>query len=143
MQHLQILIDCDLFNDRVDFKKNEKVYDSSKSQVFKMLQEMDKEPKEDAEPSQVEPSSIHMPTVVYESSRNVSAPPPVAQTTTQNNCNGVAKMKAVARFKCFNDLPFFMISRFHWDVIDNGIDTSTSSCSKTFRCAIRCSTSCQ
>ena len=74
----------------MDFKKNEKVYDSSKSQVFKMLQEMDKEPKEEPEPSQVEPSSIHMPTVVYESPRTVSAPPPVAQTTSTQNCNEIA-----------------------------------------------------
>lgn len=76
----------------VDFKKNEKVYDSSKSQVFKMLQEMDKEPKEEPEPSQVEPSSVHMPTVVYESSRNVSVPPSVAQTTTQNYFTGTASV---------------------------------------------------
>ena len=70
----------------VDFKKNEKVYDSSKSQVFKMLQEMDKEPKEETEPSQVEPASMHMPTVVYESPRNVVTAPPVVQTATQQQC---------------------------------------------------------
>lgn len=34
---------------RVNFKKNEKAYDSTQSEVFKMLQEMDKEPKDEPE----------------------------------------------------------------------------------------------
>ncbi|XP_057368889.1 PDZ and LIM domain protein Zasp-like [Daphnia carinata] len=33
----------------INFKKNEKIYDSSNSQVLKMLQEMDKEPKDEVE----------------------------------------------------------------------------------------------
>lgn len=33
----------------INFKKNEKVYDASNSQVLKMLQEMDKEPKDETE----------------------------------------------------------------------------------------------
>ena len=52
---------------RVNFKKNEKVYDSANSQVFKMLQEMDKEPKE--EPTDEDPAEL--------THRAVAAHPPV------------------------------------------------------------------
>ena len=79
----------------VDFKKNEKVYDSSKSQVFKMLQEMDKEPKEELTESSHQQvleqvPSIHMPTVVYESPKSVISAPVVQSTTQQQqHCNTV------------------------------------------------------
>jgi len=34
-------------NARINFKKNEKIYDSTNSEVLKMLQEMDKEPQDE------------------------------------------------------------------------------------------------
>jgi hypothetical protein len=40
---------------RINFKKNEKIYDSTNSEVLKMLQEMDKEPQDepDEDPAEV------------------------------------------------------------------------------------------
>jgi hypothetical protein len=35
-----------LFNYRVNFKKNEKIYNAANSEVLKMVQEIDSEPKE-------------------------------------------------------------------------------------------------
>ena len=63
-----------IIGNRVNFKKNEKIYDSAKSEVFKMLQEMDKEPKEEELP---EDQATSIPfernhSIVYESTSKTS-----------------------------------------------------------------------